>query len=183
MENEAIRFVFESTRHQKRVHSKSLPGRGLKTAMWISSLYENLREEFKKLRAVEVKFFCTLVQDFAEDLVAKAANGFPYYRAVAHNCRPIVDLIIPRCVYRFLSANRIVLRAKTGKLIKRAYMHLYIEKSIVYNLEQQKKLFSTMTLTETVSKMQKKTQFLFNMANCKTLELIGYSQVSTSVWF
>lgn len=46
----------------------------------VTSLYEKLRDKFEKLRAAEVNFFCTLVQDPAKKLEAKAVTGFPYHQ-------------------------------------------------------------------------------------------------------
>lgn len=54
-------FVVESTRRRKWVHFKSLSGRGRICAMRVNYLFEDLREDFEKVRAAGVNVFCTLV--------------------------------------------------------------------------------------------------------------------------
>lgn len=89
-------FVVESTRGRKRAHLNSIPGRSRKRAILVSSLYKDLREKFEKLRAAGIKFSCTLLQDLAEDLIAKAVTESPYYLTLTHSSRPILSHVTPR---------------------------------------------------------------------------------------
>lgn len=132
----------------KRARFKALAGRGRKRSKWASELYPVLRSDFEKLRAVGLKFSVGVLKTHAVTLIRHAPEGSSFHQDVMDRGRRIQDLITYRWIQHFLSANRIVLRSQTGKLLVSPAQELLIEKSVAFHLGELKRGFESGLLNE-----------------------------------
>jgi len=118
----------------KRAHFKALKGRGRKRSQWVSALYPVLLAEFERLKAAGLKFSPAVIRRHAIELVSTADENKPYHATVQDKGQSIVTRITIRWVQHFMTANNIVLRAQTGKLLASPEKEMFIEKSVAFHL-------------------------------------------------
>lgn len=76
-----------------------------------------------------------------------------------------------------MSANRIVLRSQTGKLMVSKNKQDYIDKTVAYHLGCLKRAFDSGEIYEDECENADETHFVFNMDSGKTLGFIGDNDV------
>lgn len=170
-------FSFSTVRKDKRMRLKAIGGRGRKRAMWVTDLYNDLRNEFERVRSLGVKFNTSLPVQHAKQLISEATIGYPYHRGNLVNGKPIVQSITMRWIQHFMSANNIVIRAQSGKLSVSPARQLQIDRSIAYHLGVLKRGFDSGEFNEDTIENADETHFVFNLDNGKTLAFIGDREV------
>lgn len=170
-------FSFSSTRSRKRSNLKALGGRGRKRAEWVTALYEDLRIDFERLRSAGVKFDTSMLLTHAVMMIIEAESGSLYHESVVYKGKPIAQYVKMRWVQHFMSVNRIVLRAQTGKLMVSKNKQEYIDKTVAYHMGQLKRMFEEGEIHEDDCENADETHFVFNMDNGRTLGFIGDNDV------
>lgn len=170
-------FCFSTVRRNKRMRLKAIGGRGRKRAVWVSDLYNDLRDEFERLRSVGVKFNTSLLLQHAKKLISEANVECSYHRSNVINDKPILEHISIRWIQNFMSSNNIVLRAQSGKLSVSPKKQLQIDRTIAFHLGFLKRAFESGELNEDTVENADETHFVFNLDNGKTLAFIGDREV------
>ncbi|MEM7298840.1 MAG: hypothetical protein AAF391_11305, partial [Bacteroidota bacterium] len=152
---------------------KTLPGRGRKREEWVVFLHQSLLEHFERLRAAGVKFNINTLQLEAKALVMNAPDDSGYHHSVASRGSSIISKIAYRWIRHFMSANRIVLRCQTGKLLLSPSKQEFIERKVAFHLGLLKRGFESGTFREDSVENADETHFVVNMDNGKTLGFIG----------
>jgi hypothetical protein len=163
---------------QKKILSKAAAGRGRKQEAWVSWLYGELEENFKRLQKAGVKFSPKLILMLAKDIMEKSTDPVctPSYVGDAETV-PVIDRIDYRWIQRFMEKNNIVGRAQTGKLMVCAECMEHIEKEIAYHLGVVALDFQSGALDENLVENADETHFVINMDNGKTLGFRGDNDV------
>lgn len=78
-------------------------------------------------------------------------------------------------MYHLLSANGVVLRGQTGKLIVNVNNQLYIKKAVAYYLRQLTRAFLNGSRDGNCVEKADETHCVFNMDNGKKLGFVGDS--------
>lgn len=161
----------------KRANFKAMHGRGRKRSKWASALYAELLSEFERLKSVGVKFSPAVLCSHARSLIREAKEDCDYHQGIQHNGKAILDYITIRWVQHFMTVNRIVLRAQTGKLLVSPEKELTIQKCVAFHLGELKRGFESGLLNENRIENADETHFVFNMDNGKTLGFKGDDHV------
>lgn len=162
----------------KRVRLKAKPGRGRKRAQWVSALYEDLRDEFDRLRKLGVKFNMVTLKHLALDLLQNSSNDA--YNANILDPRsnqPLHLKIDQRWIQSFTEHYRIVCRAQTGKKILSPAKELEIEIAVASHLGTLCGLLESGKVDENDLGNADETHFIFDVDNGKTLGFSGCNDV------
>lgn len=171
------KFSFAPTRSRKRGNLKALAGRGRKRAEWVTALYEDLRADFERLRSAGVKFDSSILRMHALRMIVDARNDSKYHESVMINGKPLAQFVTTRWIQNFMYANRIVMRAQTGKLSVSKKKKEYIEKCTAFHLGELKRAFECGDLNEDLIENADETHCVINLDNSKTLGFIGDNEV------
>lgn len=165
----------------RRRISKTAAGRGRKRAAWVTELYEDLFEEFCRLRSCSVKFNSNLLLIVAKKLVVDSTTG-----AYGPNIRDprsgklLTDHINSKWVERFMFSKGIVCRVQTGKLSTSAEKKELIEREVAFHLGGLKRGFDDKSLDEECIFNADETHFCINLDDGHTLAMKGDKEVKYS---
>lgn len=176
-EHRHVGQMSSSARNGRLVSFKAIPGRGRKRSVWVRDLYSTLREEFERLRAAGVKFSPSVLRMHALRLIEEAPQDSSFHKTRMYKGKPISSCVSVRWMQHFMTANGIVIRSQTGKLMVSPAKQLFIEKSVAYHLGVVKRAFDSGQLKEGEVDNADETHFIINMDNGKTLGLRGDAHV------
>lgn len=140
-------------------------------------MYADLLQDFERFKPTGLKFSPSVLRTHACLLIKEAPDGSEYHRSVQDKGKASLDLLTYRWIKNFMAANRIVLRAQTGKLLVSPAKELLIEKNVAFHLGEHKRGFQSGLLNENRIENADETHFVFNMDNGKTLGIKGDSDV------
>ena len=163
---------------RKKINRKSSPGRGRKRSEWVIWLYEELLDEFHRLRKAGLKFDPALLRVLARDIIGKNAHDvFNAFYKDPKDGKLIGEKITCKWIQNFMEANNVVMRTQTGKLSVSPEKQEFIDKTIAYHLGDLKRKFEKNELDEDMIYNMDETHFVVNMDNKKQLCVRGEEEV------
>ena len=158
----------------KRVYIKARSGRGRKRATWVSSLHDDLLQDFEELRKTGMKFNATLLPHLALHLIGQSRNDrYNKHMRDTESGKLIVDMITLRWVQSSINRFRIVSRAQTGKLMLCPEKRPQMERDVAFHLGTLSRQFASGLLDENHIGNADETNFLINLDNHRTLGRCG----------
>ena len=163
----------------KRVYLKANADRGRKRLPWMSSLHEELRSEFDRLRKLGVKFNLVSLRSLALQIVANSTSD-DYSANMIHprSNRPTIEHINSRFVRSFADLFRIVSRAHKWKHRMSPQQELQIEKEVPIHLGVMKIRFESNLVNEKDVENMDETHFVINVGNGRTLGFTVEDEIS-----
>ncbi|KAL0218070.1 hypothetical protein RCL1_008918 [Eukaryota sp. TZLM3-RCL] len=124
-----------SNAQRRKVFLKALPGRGRRKAPWVEWIYEQLVEEFDRLRKAGVAFDTNLLISLAKDIIEKSDHAV-FKRGYKETEGSIsIEQRITTCwMQLFMEHHNVVCRKQCGKLDVSPEKRLYIDKTVAFHL-------------------------------------------------
>ena len=168
-----------STKTGVRIHfSKARAGRGRKRALWVQLLYQELVEEFNRLRKAGVKFSGSLLLVLAGDIIkSNRLSECGTETTDPRSGKLIIEHVTARWITHFMQANNIVSRRQTGKLMVSPAKRELIERSIAAHLGWLKRMFDSNIFDERDIYNADETHLVMHMHNDRTLALRGDTHI------
>ncbi|ETV71324.1 hypothetical protein H257_13451 [Aphanomyces astaci] len=112
---------------------KAVSGRGPKTAPWVLQTHDDLYLEFRRLKALGVKFSASLLRLIAKDVIRQSDLVYNSAYIDQMDQKPIMEKITPRWIQLFMERYNIMYRSQTGKLLVSPQKLDHIERSVAYH--------------------------------------------------
>ncbi len=156
---------------------KALPGRGRKTSDWVNWLYNEVEDEFRRLRSLGVRFTSTSIKNLAIKLLEDSDSV--YNAKTLEDGELIKNKINDSWVARFLAKKNIISRSEKGKKLVSEEKRKEIDSSVAFHLGRLKYEFENNLLDENAVENMDETHFVVDTNNMKTLEYSGATAVKT----
>ena len=168
---------YSLTQGSKRIQVKCAQGRGRKREQWVEWLYDELLDEFDRLRKLGVKFSPNTLKLVAKDLVTNSNHTkFNIHYRIA-NGQTMLETVGDAWIRRFMDVKNIVSQKQTGKLSVSPEKQKFIDKSIAVHIGELKRGFETGKYDESTMENFDETHFVINMDNGRTLGFKGDTDV------
>jgi hypothetical protein len=153
-------------------------GRGPKRQEWVTWIYGELLEEFRRLMRAGVPLNSQLLMDMGKALILESTHPkFNKDTTTGKKQKKIVDCITKSWVQHFRGVNNVIWRSPKGRLMMSPKKELEIAQRIAYHLGELKRRFESRELVAAQQSNMDETHMLYAMKTQKMLSFKGESLV------